>query len=225
MDRTRTELGELLRRSPWFARLSSSLQRALVSAGRVLTLRSDQWIYTEGDESDGIWTVLEGMVRLELAVGDEKRILVTLAGPGAFTGQLRRPNGHRRFISARASQPSVIFSVGGSALERVAARDPMLWKALVVLSHAQMSTALRIAAEALSMSPRARIASRLLRLHNHLPRGKLPLRQSEIAEMAGISRKSANYHLQVLRRLKAISLAYAGVEVLDRKKLEAIARD
>jgi CRP/FNR family cyclic AMP-dependent transcriptional regulator len=222
MERIRANLGELLRRSPWFVRRSPTLQRALVASGNVLTFDTGQWIYSEGDDTDGVWAVLEGLVRLELSVGKDRSVLLNLAGPGAFTGQLERPQRQRRMISARASLPTVIFSVSGPALEAIAARDPMMWKGLSELMRGQLGGTLRVAAEAIGLSPRARIASRLLHLGDHLPDPIMPLRQSDIAEMAGISRKAANYHLQRLRKMRAISLSYGGVKILDRKKLLVI---
>ena len=46
--------------------------------------------------------------------------------------------------------------------------------------------------------------------------------QADLAEMTGLSRKSVSGHLQALQRQGLVRLAYRGVAVLDRRRLETI---
>jgi DNA-binding transcriptional regulator LsrR (DeoR family) len=47
--------------------------------------------------------------------------------------------------------------------------------------------------------------------------------QSDLAEMTGLSRKSANGHLQALQAGGMVRVSYGGVQILDMAKLRAAA--
>src|ERR1700743_1412763 len=97
--------------NPWFARRELLLQTALLEAGTISQLEPGQWIYSEGDNSDGIWAVLDGVVKLELSVGRNRSVLMNLVGPNTFTGQVMRPKPRLRAVTAHAVTSAVIFNI------------------------------------------------------------------------------------------------------------------
>ncbi len=218
------EVRQRLMSNPWFARREPLLQAALLEVGTTGQLEPGQWIYSEGDNSDGIWAVLDGVVKLELSVGRNRSVVMNLIGPNTFTGQIERPTPRARAVTAHAVTNATIFSIPGSAMPGIMTRFPSMWGAVAELLDGQLRGTLRVAAEALGLPPRARIANRVLALWERLPKGPaIPLTQTDLANMTGLSRKSANGHLQALQRIDAIRLAYGGIEVLDPAKLALLA--
>lgn len=206
------EIETLALRGAWFAHLPPPLRAALLRAGRVVRLDAGQWVYGEGDEETGVVLVLDGSLRIEASVGAERDVLVNLAPAGAAFGQSRRGGGGPRIVTARAAGRATVMLVADSALERIAAEQPLLWRAVSELVYGQLDAMVHLAAQLLALGPRGRIAARLLAFGGE---GGAALGQADLAEMCGLSRKSVNAHLAALERRGAIARGYGRIAILD----------
>ena len=205
----------------WFGALPLSLRAALVAAGRERRLDPGQWVYGEGDDETGLVGVIHGVLRLEVSAGPERDILLGLIGEGQVIGQSRRFGGGARIVTARAQGAARVLLIPDAALPAIAAREPDLWPAVVALLYDQLAAAVHGAALALALPPRARIAARLAELAD--AQGQVRVTQSDVAELAGLSRKSANGHLRALAALGLITLGYGMIRVHDAGRLRALA--
>ena len=215
------ELLDALHRGRWFAALDPALAADLVAAGRVATLDAGQWIYSEGDEEPGLCLVIDGVLRLEASVGRDRNVLLGLARPGQAIGQSRRFGGGRRIVTVRAQRAARVLLVPDAALPGIAARQPGAWPATLALLYDQLDAAVHGAALNLCLSPRARVAARLAQLAND--KGEVPATQADLAEMCGLSRKSANGHILALAKRGWVAPGYRSLRVLDAAALRGIA--
>jgi CRP-like cAMP-binding protein len=211
----------LLRRNRWFARRSSALQECLCVEGQVVRLAPGQWVYSEGDPDTGLYAVLDGALRLEVAVDADRDVLIGLAQPVSILGQSRRRGGGPRIVTTRAQGPTTIFAISDSALDRIAAAHPDIWKDISELVYEQLDTIVHLAAQLLVLRPRARVAARLLQL---AVEGQVHARQSDLAEMCGMTRKAMNDYLAALEHLGLIERGYGEIKLLSPAGLTRISR-
>ena len=212
---------DALRRGRWFATLDPALAAELIAAGRVVALDAGQWIYSEGDEEPGLCLVVEGVLRLEASVGPDRDVLIGLAGPGQAIGQSRRFGGGRRIVTARAQRKARVLLVPDAALPGIAARQPGAWPATMALLYDQLDVAVHNAALNLCLSPRERVAARLAQLAGD--KGEVPATQADLAEMCGLSRKSASGHILALAKRGWVVPGYRSLRVLDTAALRRVA--
>jgi CRP-like cAMP-binding protein len=126
--------------------------------------------------------------------------------------------GGPRLVTVVAAADSVIMMVSDRALRETAAKHPTLWRSISTLAYGQLRAALQGWAEAVGLKPRERMIARLLALsaENRM----LPLSQSALAEMVGVTRKAVNGWLRTLEAGGFVALGYGRIEVRDRSGLE-----
>lgn len=210
-----------LKRGRWFAGLDPKLAEALVAAGRVRSLDEGQWIYSEGDAEPGLCLVIDGVLRLEASAGSERGVLIGLVGAGQAIGQSRRFGGGRRIVTASAQRASHVLLIPDIALPGVADRAPGAWAAVIALLYDQLDAAVHAAALNLCLTPRQRVAARLAQLADG--EGVVAATQADIAEMCGLSRKSASGHILALARNDWVVPLYRSLLVVDPNGLRAFA--
>lgn len=210
-----------LKRGRWFAALDPGLEEALVAAGRVVALGAGQWVYSEGDEEPGLCLVIDGVLRLEASVGPDRDVLLGLAGPGQAIGQSRRFGGGRRIVTARAQRAAHVLLVPDAALPGIAAQAPGAWAGIVSLLYEQLDAAVHGAALNLVLRPRELVAARLAQLAGE--DGVIAATQADIAEMCGLSRKSASGHILALAKRGWVEPGYGTLLVRNADALRAFA--
>ncbi len=211
----------VLRRGQWFGALDPRLADALVAAGRTARVAEGQWIYSEGDEETGLCLVLSGSLRMEASAGPDRDVLLGLAGPGQVVGQSRRFGGGRRIITLRAQRDAAVLLVPDALLPGIAATVPGAWAGIISLLYGQLDAAVHNAALNLRLTPRQRVAVRLAQLADDS--GLVAATQADLAEMCGLSRKSASGHILALARLGWIAPQYRAIEVKDAVALRTFA--
>jgi CRP-like cAMP-binding protein len=213
-----------LQGSGWFMHQPPGLQDALLERGRVARLAKGQWLHGEGDSPGGLWAVLSGSMRLELAFGADRTILLMIVGPGNVLGQSAVFGAGPYLSTARAHEETILLLLSEATLKSVSAAHPVLWQAMNDLLYRQVGWLGQMLAEALCLPPRARIAARLLLLAEQRPPSNslVNISQTDLAEMTGLTRKTANLHLLALEESGSIRLSYRGIQLLDHEHLRAL---
>jgi CRP-like cAMP-binding protein len=191
------------------------LQRALLSVGRVRRVANERWVYGAGDEDTGLCAVIEGALRIEVAVGRRRVVLVNVLTPGIVIGQSRRMGGGPRIVTARAAGDTTIWMVSDLDLHRVSERCPEAWSAVAELLYRQLADAMQQRGDLLALPARERI---LVRLRKLAPGGpgewaSIQATQGDVAEMTGMSRKTASAHLLALEAAGLVRLSYRRIDV------------
>ncbi|WP_310540392.1 Crp/Fnr family transcriptional regulator [Phenylobacterium sp.] len=218
----RERAAELLTRAVWLQGHGPPMIEALLTHGRIVHLPTGAWAQSEGDEQTGITLVVEGAVQMMCAAPGGREVLFGQAGPGVALGQTLRFGGGPRLVTLICVEPSVLLVVPDHALTRIAADRPEVWQAVAALVYLQLRGALMIAAEAVALPPRQRLAARLDIMARTGGRS-LRMNQQALAEMLGLSRKTVNFYLAGFQRGGLLTLGYGHIEVRDTAGLRRIA--
>lgn len=221
-------LAETLARNGWFAKRPDALKARLIALAQVSTAEAGNWIYDTGDEAEGLYGVLTGSVTSHVVLDNGDSVPVSISGPGAIFGYAAQVLGGRRVTTVIARERSEIIFVPQHAISAMVQEMPSLWLHFAELATEQLVWAVRGYAELVRLNPRARIASRL---HGYsFPWGGggaaiVPIRQEELAELVGLSRKTVNLVLREFERQKLIERGYRSIKVLDPAGLHRIAME
>ena len=192
-------------------------ERSFASGGHVA------W---KGDAVEHWMVVIDGMVKVEAAAADgRKTTLVGITGGGWFgeTALLRGGHWHFDVIASRDTTlgllPRATFewlqgrsiAFNRFLLDLVNAR---LWQFVQRCEHLRFCEAGEHVAHCLGELFDERLYPGTTR--------RLPLSQEEVAQLAGISRPTANRALHELERLGVLSVAYGTVEVHDPQALQRL---
>lgn len=205
----------------WLADRPEPFLEWVASAGTWRTYQRGQLIYDAGDPPDGIYGLGEGAVDVFLpAVGDEL-VMLHRADTGFWAGDLALLAGGDRLVTIRASLPSRVFVLPGSAVKRRLAEEPDDWPNFYALSYLNYVQALTVLAEALSLPPAARIARRVNQLTALADTATIS--QDELASLLGVTRITVQRALRELIAAGAIRTGYRTITVRDRGVLDRFA--
>lgn len=211
---------EVLEGNAWFARQPPAVRDALFKHGRVVRLAKGEWAFGEGDEETGLCAVVDGALRLEVAVESTRTVLINILSAGTVIGQSSRLGGGPRLVTARAARAAEIFRVSDRGLQAVCDQSAGAWRCLSELIYEQLASTIRMAAESTALPPRKRILAKLAMLAGDRCGAAgavlLEVSQTDLAEMTGLSRKSVNRHLVTLAAERRVKLGYGRVVMLNR---------
>lgn len=219
----------VLQAAEWLKDFPSELAESLLADGRLLRLNVGEWAQAEGDDRGGLFVVIGGLLHSFCTAPGEREVMIGLTGAGALLGHATRFSGGPRLVTAVCVEPTVLLEISEGALDRIAEQQPEIWRAIAGFSYANMRRAVQMAAEAISLPPRARIAARLLAaadaLHSQAPGSTqiVPLSQELLGEMTGVTRKTVNHHLSAFQRDGLIELGYGRIRLCDIHRLQTVA--
>lgn len=216
------QAAKILGRAGWLAGFDRALPAAMIAAGRLVQLAPGQWTQAEGDLDTGLVCVIAGAMQLYIRAPGDREVLIGHVEEGGTFGQTTRFGGGPRIATAIAVVPSALLVVSDSALTRLSASVPEIWRAAAALAYAQLRAVTHANAELVALPPAPRIAARLLALS--VPKATRPpitlhLSQHALAELVGLTRKTVNAVLADLEKSGALHRGYNRLELLDLKAL------
>ena len=211
--------------------LSPQEGRAVLARMHRHTYRAGDIVCYEGESADTVHFVVEGRVvaRRASEAGDVHAYAVL--GPGQAFGELAmiRRDG-RRTATIEAIEATVTMSLGYADFERLCAVHPEVNRLLLRLLAARVARLTDALMEALHAPAEQRLLRRLLALcglystpGQGSSRITIAINQTGLAELAGVSRPTAN---RMLRRLEAegvIELLRGRITVRDLAALRRAA--
>lgn len=148
-------------------------------------------VFQEGDRTDHIFVVLSGHVKVFLADGDGREIVINELGPGQFFGEMSL-DGEPRSASVMTTEPSRLAVVEREAFRRYLASDPDAAFELLTTVIRRTRNATRVAGNLALMDVYGRLARLLLDLAkpdgDHLVIADRPTQQ-EFAIRVGATRE------------------------------------
>lgn len=220
------EIRAQLRTDPWFGSLSSGLESDLLALALPRRLKAGEHLFFRGDPADGIYAVLEGNLRISGVTEAGKEAILSLVEPPMWLGEIALFDGLPRTHNAAADTPTRLLYVPMGPLNELLARCPVYWRDMGVLMSLKVRFAF-IGMEDLALLPAdLRLTRRLVMLASAA--GKegacvLPISQSQLGMMLGLSRQTTNQILQSLQDRGVVQVAYGRIEVLERDQLIAVA--
>jgi CRP/FNR family transcriptional regulator len=179
-------------------------------------------IFLEGEESDGFYIVVSGLVKIIKLHGDGREKTLDLIREGEVLGEMTIVGSNLRSATAIVVKQTNMIVFPGKSFQNLMADMPVLAANIIeILSERLRSANSQI--EALSfLNARSRVIYNLIHLvreQNTAGEGKtaiIPrLSQSEMANLCGVSRQVVNKVLNELRLGRFIEIAQKHIQILD----------
>lgn len=206
---------------PGLRELETIQQRSIYPGGTVL--------FFEGERPRGVYCVCFGKIKLSIHSADGRAVTAGYASAGSIVGIRAVLSGAPHDMTAKTAEQSQLSFMDGKAflgfLKRYGDVNLRLSEAL----GAELSEAYEDLKNIALSSSYERLVSLLLRLcdkHGEpVPEGiliKLDLSQEELAEMAGMSRRTLSRAVQKLKRMGAIECDRRLIVIKDRSSLDRL---
>lgn len=201
----------------------ADVQRVL-SIARRRTFRRGEVVFHMGDPADTLHLIASGRfaVRVQTALSDVA--ILTVLGPGQLFGELAllQPDAHRS-ATVEALEPGETRSVHRPDFEELRRRHPQVSEVLIAILAGQVQRLSRQLLEALYMPADTRVRRRVAELAelygSRDDEATIPLRQEDLAGLAGTSRATVNRVLREEEGRGTVRLGRGRVVVLDRAAL------
>lgn len=222
------ELAALLACSAWFRSAPAAMQAQLIQAGRIVRLAAGERLFTRGDSDDGLYCVLDGLMRIGAASSAGKEALLAVIEPVNWFGEIALFDKRPRTHDAYAERDAELFHVPRAALAALLERTPEYWHAFGLLLTQKLRLAFDAIEEAALLPAAPRVARRLLLMAGGYGepgaiRRVLKVPQEDLAMMLALSRQTINQVLKQFETQGALKLRYAEIEIADVQKLSALA--
>jgi len=221
-ENTAKRLGILLE-TGWLSRQPAGFQALVARLGRWREYRAGETIYLAGDEADWILGLQEGILEITFPLVSDEPVVIHRAEPGFWTGEACVLAGHTRFISVGAATDVRVFAIPATAIRRALEREPQYWGSFFDLSLTSSVVGITLLAEAVSLSPRARVARILLRLAR--ADGSVQGSQEDLARLLGMTRSSVRRALASLIEGGAVESGYGVLRISNRTWLQKLTNE
>jgi CRP-like cAMP-binding protein len=221
------ELTALLERSAWFRSAPAALRAQLIDAGRFERLAAGVRLFMRGDSDDGLYCVLDGLMRIGAASSTGKEALLAVIEPVNWFGEIALFDNRPRTHDAYAERDTGLFHVPRAALAVLLERTPEYWHTFGLLLTQKLRLAFDAIEEAALLPAAPRVARRLLLMAGGYGepgalRRVLKVPQEDLAMMLALSRQTINQVLKQFETQGALKLGYAEIEIVDMHKLVAL---
>ena len=201
----------------------------LLQIARRRTFRRGEVVFHMGDPADTLHLVVSGRfaVRVQTALADVA--VLTILGPGDLFGELALlETDGRRSATVEAIEAGETRSIHRPDFEVLRDRHPSVTDVVTAILAEQVRRLTGNLLEALYLPADRRIRRRVAELADaYAPRGgevTIPLRQEDLAGLAGTSRATVNRVLREEEARGTVRLARGRTVVIDREGLARRAR-
>lgn len=163
--------------------------------GRKRKFAKDEVVFHEGDPGEVIHYVNSGRVAVKTTTLRGDAVTVSILGPGDLFGEMALVTTHdSRTATVTALEPTETTSVGRQAFEEIRRAHLGVTDLLTSILAERLRLTSERLLEALYVPADLRVLRRLLDLASVYDgyRNGIPLRQSDLADMAGTSRATVN---------------------------------
>ncbi|HJU65561.1 MAG TPA: cyclic nucleotide-binding and patatin-like phospholipase domain-containing protein, partial [Gemmatimonadaceae bacterium] len=137
-DRERAGLGERIRASQLFGGLGDESREALARIMEIVGARAGSPIFREGESSDALYLVLEGVLHATEQRADGTEIVVRVIGPGEAVDERQVLSGTSRPVTVSAATDARLARASGAVMDRLIGRFPDLRTARERLHRRQL---------------------------------------------------------------------------------------
>jgi CRP/FNR family cyclic AMP-dependent transcriptional regulator len=219
------EVSKLLAGVSLLGGLPAASLAKLATRGRRRRYGQGEPLFRRGDPGDGMFIVLDGLVRIHLSDASGKEVTLTLSGPRESIGELALIDGSPRSADATAFTPVTVLFLDRTDASQLIHSDVGMAVAILKVTAARLRR-LTDQVEAVSLRPLPqRVAGALIRLSDADPSGLVRVNQGELANLVAASRSKVNKVLSDLRARGFIENVRAGIRLTDRRGLHDVSGD
>lgn len=219
-------------KSGWLGEMPRDFVDDVLSIGHWVQFKKNEVIYWHGAESNDLFGVASGHVRLHIAMNEHEQRVAHIVGPGFWFGENELILKSSRIMEMAAGSDLKLFKVPSDGFYRLAEKKPCVWKHLAALAAQHQILAIGAADDLLLSSAEKRIAAVLLRLSgNRLNHAlspayfEIPITQQEFSVAANLSRATAGRLLREMASRGEILIEYGRIQIKKKETLEAILVD
>jgi CRP/FNR family cyclic AMP-dependent transcriptional regulator len=214
----------------WLSEQPAGFRRQLLTMARQVSVARGNWVFAINDQPGGIYGVISGGIGIEGGGPFHLLRLGHVLRAGSWFGHhpILVP-GARRSQGMRAMEDSELLYVPLAPLEALVRTDPGAARSIGSMADGGSMLATRIISDLLIPDAGQRIAAVLLRVtaaedgvEPHHPDGFL-MTQTELGEMANLSRPHVNQVLGEFERRGWITKHYQRLRVVDAEALRRFA--
>lgn len=228
--RLRRSICTAVNSNPWFAGLPESTRAAILSMATERTLSPGARIFSRGEAPNGIFVVIEGLVRVSGVTRAGRETILDFYGPGTWIGEVSVLSGAQRGHDAEAVGEALVLQLGPTDVEELLSSHAAFSRALLRLEARRLLLVLSAIETYSAQSMEQRLASRLLMLAEHhgtataegLEIG-LDLSHETLARLIGSTRQRINQFMNDWQRAGTISHHYGRVVLREISELERLA--
>lgn len=198
----------------------------MLDASELRQVDANSTLYGLEDPPGGIYGIAEGFVDVLAAPGPFPMRLVHVASVGWWAGEAAAVTRSGRRVELKTRTNVTAAYISARNLERIARQNPVLWRDIATLTVSHLDTTMLYAASFASSDLKLRLLMTLARiigpsidLNNSLT---LPLGQSDLAELTGLSRNTVSRLLSKLSQQRCVERHYGSITV-DVNRLKALA--
>jgi CRP/FNR family transcriptional regulator len=221
---------ELLRRIPFFRRLSVELRARVAGVARLKAHERGELIFAEGDPSDAFMVIVSGRVKVFKSTPAGKEIILEIFGAGDPLGAVAVYEGAPFFASALALDPSQVLRIEQQAFFRLLEDDPALVRGLLSGLTIRLAELTRRLAEMSGARVEARFARLFLKLCDQIGRPErgglfvpMALPRQELADLTGTTIETAIRIMSRWQKEDVLHTEKDGFVVLNHAALEEAA--
>jgi CRP-like cAMP-binding protein len=207
-----------------FADLEPDQLTNIVDATSHRALQRGDVLFTEGEEAEELFVVVEGRIAIANKSIDGRESMMALMEQGDLFGEMPLFDGLTRSAEARALEPSEVLAIPYQPVRDLYEKQPtLLWRVVALLAQ-RLRTTDEALADSVFLDVTGRTAKRLLELAGGQEEFALPITQEELAGMVGASRERVNKAIASFIRLGWIEQSDRRYRITNREQLERRAR-
>ncbi len=218
--------------SPWFGGLPEQVRDDMLARAGVRALNTGQQLFRCGEPPDGLYIVLQGIIRLSNTTRDGQEAVLNFYEPGSWLGEVSMLDHSNRLHDAHAHVPSQVLHISPLALGELCDRHPALVRMLLDLEVSRLRAMLVAFAAFSTQSLEQRLAGRLLGLSESFGAKEaegvsldLRLSQESMAQLIGATRQRVNQVLKQWEQQGLIRQRYGQLLLLRPDALQTLAQE
>ncbi|MGO4175808.1 Crp/Fnr family transcriptional regulator [Bosea sp. TAF32] len=212
-----------LDRVGWLADQPEHFRSWVANNARWRHFAAGEAIYNAGDEPNGMYGLASGALEVTFPLISDEPVTIYRAEPGFWIGEAALMAGATRLVGLSSALDSRVLHIPIGPLRELLEHDPGYWRILYEQSFANLGVALTLLAEALALTPRARIAKLLLRLADG--EGRVQGNQDDFGRLIGMTRSSVRRALLNIAEAGFVRTGYRSLEIVDAEALKKISRE
>ena len=221
----RLKFGGLLRSGVWFGGLPRDLQDAILERSLVRWYARGSTIVLQDTAPEALFAVLEGQVAVERWATPDQQVLIDVATPGTWFGELAvllhtKTSGVRTGVESVARTDTRVLVLRLAAFEELIEQHPASYRYFARLALERSESEFRtLSADELVAAKLADLASLRRQDRPIGPSIVLELTQTDVAALTGLSRQTVNAELHRLADRGLIELAFRRIKIADIGRL------
>ena len=201
---------------------AATLMDVVSHLGLRMTLKAGQVLFREGDESNAVYAVISGRIRISMATPVGREVILGIKVSGQVFGELSALDRLRRSATAAATETTILAQLRGDVFLDEVARTPALASLVIRDLSGQLRRANARIATRDTDNTTVRVGHLLVELVEKFRRHAttsgpitLPITQDELAAWVGSTREATARSLATYRRDGLIETGRQKITVVD----------